>query len=88
MKIVKGVSFGHMKGTYAGWIWPAVYISLHLYGDMKTFDIQFNWLNFTGVLSFLSNAAYYHDPCLWSKEEYNEYLDKGEEEFLKDKLKH
>lgn len=87
MKIIKGVQLLRMKGTYALWLWPAIYISYKSYDAVKVFDIQFNWLNLTAVISFLSNAAYYGDPLVYSKKDYAEYLDKGEEEFLKEKLK-
>lgn len=87
MKIIKGIQFLHMKGTYAIWLWPAVYVSYHSYDAIKLLDIQFSWLNFTAAISFLSNAAYYNDPLLYSKKDYTECLDKGEKEFLKDKLK-
>jgi hypothetical protein len=87
MKIIKGVQFFHMKGTYALWLWPAIYVSYKSYDAVKELDIQFNWLNITAVISFLSNATYYQDPLLYTKEDYAEYLDKGEEEFLKEKLK-
>ena len=87
MKIIKGVQLLHMKGTYALWLWPAVYVSYKSYDAAKELNIQFNWLNFTAVISFLSNAAYYNDPLLYSKKDFAEYLDKGEEEFLKEKLK-
>ena len=87
MKILKGIQFLHMKGTYALWLWPAIYISYKSYGAVKELDIQFSWLNFTAVISFFSNAAYYQDPLLYTKEDFAECLDKGEEEFLKGKLK-
>ena len=87
MKIIKGIQFLHMKGTYALWLLPAVYISYNWYDTAKTLSIQFSWLNFTAIISFLSNAAYYNDPLLYSKEDFAEYLDKGQEEFLKEKLK-
>ena len=87
MKIIKGTQLLRMKGTYALWLWPAVYVSYKSYDAAKEFDIQFNWLNFTAVISFLSNAAYYQDPLLYTKEDFAEYLDKGQEEFLKEKLK-
>ena len=87
MKIIKGVQLLHMKGTYALWLLPSIYISYKFYGAAKELDIQFNWLNITAVISFFSNAAYYQNPLLYTKEEYAEYLDKGEEEFLKEKLK-
>ena len=87
MKIIKGVQFIHGKGTYAGWLWPSVYVSYHSYDTDKALSIQFNWLNLTAVISFLSNTAYYCDPLLYPKKDYTEYLDKGEEEFLKGKLK-
>lgn len=85
MKIVKGINFLHMKGTYAVWLWPAVYVSYHSYDAIKSLDIQFNWLNFTGVISFQSDASYYNDPLLYTKEDYAEYLEKGEEQYFKDK---
>ena len=85
MKIIKGVQFLRMKGTYALWLWPAIYVSYKSYDAFKVLDIQFSWLNITAVISFLSNAAYYQDPLLYTKEDYAEYLDKGEEEFLKEK---
>lgn len=87
MKIIKGIQLLHTKGTYALWLWPSVYVSYLSYDADKTLSIQFNWLNLTAVISFLSNAAYYHDPLLYTKEDYAEYLDKGEEDFLKEKLK-
>lgn len=87
MKIIKGVQLLHMKGTYALWLWPAVYVSYKSYDASKDLSIQFNWLNFTAVIGFFSNAAYYNNPLLYTKEDYAEYLDKGEEEFLKEKLK-
>jgi hypothetical protein len=87
MKIIKGIQFLHMKGIYALWLWPAVYVSYKSYDAAKELDIQFSWLNITAVISFLSNAAYYNDPLLYSKKDFAEYLDKGEEEFLKEKLK-
>ena len=87
MKIIKGIQFLRMKGTYALWLLPAIYISYKSYDAAKELDIQFNWLNITAVISFLSNAAYYQDPLLYTKEDFAEYLDKGDEEFLKEKLK-
>lgn len=87
MKIVKGVQFLHIKGTYALWLLPTIYVSYHSYDVTKVLDIQFNWLNITAVISFLSNAAYYKNPLLYTKEDYAEYIEKGEEEFLKEKLK-
>ena len=85
MKIIKGVQLRSMKRTYALWLWPAIYVSYSKYDAAKTLTMQFNWLNITAVISFLSNAAYYKDPLLYSKKDYEEYLDKGEEEFLKEK---
>ena len=76
-----------MKGTYAIWLLPAIYISYKSYDAVKELDIQFSWLNFTAVISFLSNVAYYQDPLLYTKDDFAEYLDKGDEEFLKEKLK-
>ena len=87
MKIIKGIQFLHMKGTYALWLWPAVYISYKFYDAVKELDIQFSWLNITAVISFLSNATYYQNPLLYTKEDFAEYLDKGEEEFFKERLK-
>jgi hypothetical protein len=87
MKIIKGIQFFYLKGTYALWLLPTVYISYKSYDTVKGLDIQFNWLNITAVISFISNVAYYRDPLLYSKKDYAEYLDKGEEEFLKEKLK-
>ena len=87
MKIIKGIQLLHTKGTYALWLWPTIYISYKSYNAAKELDIQFSWLNFTAVISFLSNAAYYQDPMLYTKEDYSEYIEKGEEEFLKEKLK-
>ena len=78
MKIIKGIQFLHTKGIYAIWLWPAVYVSYHSYDAIKTLDLQFSWLNFTAVISFLSNAAYYNNPLLYSTKDYTEYLDKGE----------
>ena len=85
MKIIKACHFFHMKGTYALWLWPAVYVSYKFYDVIKELDIQFNWLNLTAVISFLSNAAYYQSPMLYTKEDYAEYIEKGEKEFLKEK---
>ena len=87
MKIIKGVQFLRMKGTYALWLFPAIYVSYKSYDEVKELDIQFNWLNITAVISFLSNTAYYQDPFLYTKEDIAEYFDKGEEKFLKEKLK-
>lgn len=67
MKIIKGIQLLHMKGTYALWLLPAVYVSYKSYDTVKELDIQFSWLNFTAVISFLSNAAYYQDPLLYTK---------------------
>jgi hypothetical protein len=75
-----------MKGAYAMWILPSIYVSYHFYDVDKELDIQFNWFNVTAIVSFLSNATYYNNPLLFSKEDYEEYLDKGEKEFLKEKL--
>ena len=85
MKIIKTCQVLRMKGTYALWLWPAIYVSYKSYDAIKELDIQFNWLNITAVISFLSNVAYYQNPMLYTKEDYAEYLDKGEEEFLKKK---
>lgn len=87
MKILRAIQFLRIKGTYALWLLPAIYVSYKFYDAVKELDIQFSWLNFTAVISFLSNAAYYQDPLLYTKKDYAEYLDKGEEEFLKEKLK-
>ena len=86
MKIIKACQFSHMKGTYAIWLWPAVYVSYKSYDAFKELDIQFNWLNITAVISFLSNAAYYQNPLLYTKEDFKEYVEKGEDEFLKEKF--
>ena len=87
MKVIKACQFFHMKGTYAIWLLPTIYVSYKSYDGGKELSIQFNWLNITAVINFLSNAAYYKDPMLYTKEDYAEYIDKGEEEFLKEKLK-
>lgn len=87
MKIIKTCQFFHMEETYALWLWPAVYVSYKSYDVIKKLDIQFSWLNITAVISFLSNAAYYQNSMLYTKKDFEEYIDKGEEEFLKEKLK-
>ena len=81
MKVLKYSQFLHLKGQFTVWLWPAIYISY----TKGSLSIQFSWLNFTATISFLSNALYYESPLLWSKEEYEEYLEKGEKEYLKDK---
>ena len=87
MKIVKAVSFIHGKGSYSVWIWPAVYVSYHSYDDIKSLEIQFCWLNFIATIAFISDTTYYGGPLLYSKKDFAEYIEKGEEEFLKEKMR-